>query len=400
MTPADPTTETCIGYLSQSRLFVKAPGKAEEEVVSSFAEGLKQRLKSVEDRASFRNGSGAQFMRGGLPTAPLPNIEETFRYEFSCASAGVLPGRFCYAIEAQGVRGLFSYELAEKYERRVLHGPKHLFTAISARAGDEGEDWLVAVAQDHGASVIGLFKPDAGGGVRELTEGDSIDSYPAWEANGRKFVYQTCGIARHPRTGMWMGLGPASIHRIDLESGKMDAVVEDDRFDFLCPSTGQDGCLYFLKRPYEPFQRGSVWRTLQDIVLFPFRLGRAIFGFLNVFSMFFSNKPLQTSGSPQNRAAADPKAIFLHGRLVQVDQAMRDALVDELASVVPGSWELMRRSAEGETKMVAAGVMAYSVGADGSVIYSNGRSVFRLAKDGGKPVKVSDRKFVTTVFTF
>lgn len=390
---------TRIGYLAHGKLFLKAFDGCEQEIASDFAAKLKERLQSVEDRASFRNsGSGAQFMRGGMPGAQMPGVADTFRCEFTSAASGVSNGHVCYALDAQDVRGLFVYDIGAGYERRVYHGPKFLFTGISARRGDLSEEWLVSVAQDNGASVIGLFKPDVGGGVRELTEGDSIDSYPAWMPEGKRFVYQTCGIARHPQTGQWMGLGPASIHMIDLEKGKMEVLLEDDRFDFLCPSPAGEGSLYYLKRPYEPFHRTSPIKTLQDVVLFPFRLARAIFAFLNVFSMFFSNKPLQTAGTPPNHAAPDPKAIFLHGRLVQVDKAMHDATVDDLTSFVPGNWELVRQERDGSSKTVTSGVVAYTVLRDGTVVYSNGRGVFRLKEGDSKPERLSDRKMVISIF--
>lgn len=387
-----------IAYISQGRLFLKSEGSREEEIASDFVRNLKKRLQSVEDRASFRSGgSGAQFMRGGMPAAQVPTVEDTFTSEFSCAAKGT-EGQVCYAIDARDVRGLFIYDLAEKYERRVLHGPKHRFTSISVRPGGDGQEWLVAAAQDEGVSRIGLFTPDAGGGVRELTEGDSIDSYPAWEpGQTRRFVYQSCGVARDHRSGFWQGLGPASIQQVNMDTGAHDPLLEDDRFDYLCPTYAADGTLYYLKRPYEPFHKTSALDVAKDIVLFPFRLMRAIFSFLNVFSMLFSGKPLQTSGAPK-REGPDPKAVFLHGRWVNMEKAMRQAAVDEATSAVPRNWELMSQSPNGEEKTVLQGVMAFCIGAGGDVYFSNGKGVFVLKGGTGAPVKIHDKGLVTELF--
>lgn len=388
-----------LAYISQGRLYLKSPESREEEVISDFVRNLKKRLQSVEDRASFRSGgSGAQFMRGGMAAPESPSVEDTFVSEFSCAAKGEDQNHLCYAVDARDVRGLFLYDIQEKYERRLLHGPKHRFTSISVRKGDGGAEWLVAAAQDHGASRIGLFTPDAGGGVRELTEGDSLDSYPAWEpGSARRFVYQSCGIARDPRSGDWRGLGPASIQSVDLDSGSHDPVVEDDRFDYLCPTYAPDGSLYYLKRPYEPFHQPSFFAMARDVVLFPFRLLRAIFSFLNVFSMFFSGKPLQTAGAAPRRDGPDPKAVFLHGRWVNMEKAMRDATVDEMTSAIPKNWELMRRDANGNETVVQQGVMAFAVGGAGEVFYSNGRGVWMVSPASGTPAKISDRKMVTSL---
>ncbi|MCX6852447.1 MAG: hypothetical protein NTY98_26450 [Verrucomicrobia bacterium] len=388
-----------IGYISNGRLYLKPPGGREEEIVSEFSNNLKKRLQSVQDRQGFRGGgSGAGFMRGGLPTAEPASVEDTFRSEFSCA--GSQDGNVCYAIDANEVRALFEYNPGEKYERRLLHGPKHRFSSISTRRNEESPEWLLTAAQDHGVSRICLFKPEAGGGgLMELTEGDSLDTFPVWEpGNARSLVYQTCGIARHAQTHEWAGLGPATLHRLNLDSGDMETVAEDVRYDFLCPSFSPEGTLYYLRRPYEPFHTPSFWNILKDIVLFPFRLVRAIFGFLNVFSMLFSGKPLQTAGRPPQPQAADPKAVFLHGRWVNMEKAMKNAAQNELSHFVPRNWQLMRHVPDGEAQVVCEGVMAYAVGANETVYFSNGAGVF-VQKDGSsKPEKVSDRKLVTSIF--
>ncbi len=387
-----------IGYISNGRLYLKPRDGGEVEIVSEFASQLKKRLQSVQDRQSFRGGgSGASFLRGGLPSAEGVSVEDSFHSEFSCA--GSQGEAICYAIDADGVRALFEYQPEEKYERRLLHGPRHRFTSISTRRSEEGPEWLLAAAQDHGVSRVCLFKPEAGGGLVELTEGDSLDTFPVWEpGEQRALVYQTCGIGRHARTSEWAGLGPAALHRLNLDTGAMETVAEDERFDFLCPSFSPEGVLYYLRRPYEPFHTPSFWGILKDIVLFPFRLVRAVFGFLNVFSMLFTGKPLQTAGKPPQPQAADPKAVFLHGRWVSMEKAMRKAAQEELSNLVPRNWQLMRHVPGEDAKVVCEGVMAYAVGAGGTVFFSNGSGVFRQQEGGAKPEKVSTRKLVTSLF--
>jgi hypothetical protein len=386
-----------LGCIASGKLYLKNDSGSETEIGSDFVRDLKRRLESIEDRASFREGgSGAQFMRGNMPAAS--RVADTFHAEFSCGAFSEDKDNICYAVDAADVRGLFIYEPGEKYERRVFHGPKHRFTSISVRGTGEDTEWLVGAAQDHGASCIGLFRPEQGGGIRELTEGDSLDSYPVWvPGSERRFTYQTCGLARN-RDGEWLGLGPASLQRVDLGTGSMESVVEDDRFDFLCPAYAPDGTLYYLKRPYEPMHRASIKDVALDALLFPFRLVRAVLAFLNVFSVMFSGKPLQTAGAPPRRGGHDPKAVFLYGRWVNMEKQMREAAQDELASVVPKNWELVRMAPDGAAKTIASAVIAFAVARDGTLYFSNGRGIFRMPGEGGKPVKVSDRKLVTALF--
>lgn len=388
-----------ICFIANGRLYRLDPGGGETEMFSDFVRDLKRRLQSVADRSAFRKmGSGASFMLGGLPGAPSAAVEDSFHAEFSSVGAAGDGGTVCYAIDAGDVRGLFVCDLESRYERRVYHGPNYRFGSIAPRkAEDDGEEWLVSAMQDHGISRIGLFRPDKGGGVREVTEGDSLDSYPVWRpGQGSSFVYQTAGIARRPHREEWLGLGPASIESIDLESGEMATVAGDGRFDFLCPAYGPDGSLYFLRRPYEAFRRPSLWRTLSDVVMFPFRLFRAIFAFLNVFSMMFSGKPLKTAGHAPRREGPDPKAVFLHGRWVSLERQMRDSAHEEMASAVPKDWELIRRRPGGGEETVCKGVMAYAVGGEGEIVFSNGRGLFTL-REGGKPERLSSRSLIDHV---
>ncbi|WP_395736374.1 hypothetical protein [Prosthecobacter sp.] len=386
-----------IACISQGKLHLIGSKPAEESVSSDFVRDLKKRLQVIESRASIRNGSGAAFMRGGLPMQDGPSVEDTFTSEFSCVSGSSQSGEICYGIDAGEVRALFIYEIADRYERRVYHGPNHRFAAISTRQTSEGPEWLVAMARDHGGSRIGLIKPQSGGGIQELTEGDSLDSYPAWAPSAEdSFVYQTSGIGRHHSSNAWEGLGPASIQKVNMQTGEMQSVAEDDRFDFLCPSYGPDGVLYYLKRPYEPFHRPSFWQFLLDIVLYPFRLVRAFLAFLNVFSMFFSGKPLQTAGLPPRRDGPDPKSVFLHGRWINMEKKMRQAAADELKDFLPKNWELIARSPDGE-KVICNSVMAYTIASDGSIYYSNGKAVFAKAGPDSPVKKISDLKLVTSL---
>ena len=73
--------------------------------------------------------------------------------------------------------------------------------------------------------------------ILDVYKRQSLDTFPVWEpGNARSLVYQTCGIARHAHTHEWAGLGPATLHRLNLDSGDMETVAEDGRYDYLCPS--------------------------------------------------------------------------------------------------------------------------------------------------------------------
>jgi hypothetical protein len=52
------------------------------------------------------------------------------------------------------------------------------------------------------------------------------------------------------------------------------------------------------------------------------------------------------------------------------------AKADDAADLVPNSWQLVRRAANGAEEVIAKGVLAYDLAPDGSLVYSNGNAIF------------------------
>lgn len=380
-------------YLSDGRLFLIQPDGRQQEIHSTFVKDLQQRLQSIKDRREWKaNGSGAQFARGGLPAGAAYEVD-SFRPRFSAGCTAVENDTIYYAIDAGDVHGIFQYDLSEQRELRLTHGPDRRFSWLAAHP--DGQQLAVAIHHPDGTGSIGIMQPSRSGGVREITEGDSVDSYPSWDPRDeRTLVYQSSGVAR--RNGEWAGLGPASIQKLNLDSGEMEPLLEDPKVDYLCPSYGADGMLYFIQRPYEAVARSKPFDTIKDIFLFPFRLVRALFAFMNVFSLFFSGKPLKSAGGPK-RQGPDPKSVFLYGRWLQLQQPTAPSEVDESFSSVPSSWVLKRwmpGTAVSQAEVVATGVMAYTVSTDGSVIYSTGDAVHQWKKSSS-PQRLNKLPVVT-----
>jgi hypothetical protein len=56
----------------------------------------------------------------------------------------------------------------------------------------------------------------------------------------------------------------------------------------------------------------------------------------------------------------------------------------EAPSLVPRSWQLVRREVTGHTRVLARGVLTFDVAGDGSVVYSNGTAIDRLTPAGSR----------------
>jgi hypothetical protein len=221
-----------------------------------------------------------------------------------------------------------------------------------------------------------------------LTEGDSFDTAPRWQpGTERHIVYQSAGVGRN-RDGQFLAFGPFTIQQLDTEAGEITTLVEEAGKDCLAPHFAADGSLYYIRRPYVERELPSLWGSIKNLLLFPFRLAHAIYNFLNFFSTIFSGRKLSTGGGAKAREM-DMKQMMIWGNLVRSQR--QGEVEDESADLVPKSWELLRRAATGETRSLANGVLAYDVGVDGTVVYTNGNAVFLLHPDGRKEHVLNER---------
>ena len=81
---------------------------------------------------------------------------------------------------------------------------------------------------------------------------------------------------------------------------------------------------------------------------------------------------------------------YLLGVVHAFDRTLTAAALQESADLVPKSWELCRRSPDGQTKVLAGGVLAYDVSEKGGVVFTNGNAIFQLDAEGRKQQLVSE----------
>jgi hypothetical protein len=175
----------------------------------------------------------------------------------------------------------------------------------------------------------------------------------------------------------------------DTKKGSVTSVLENPRIDYLHPRVGTDGSLFYIRRPYESHHYGA-HNLVFDTLLFPFRLLRALFHYLNFFSLMYSRKPLTTASGPA--AQADLKDILLKGRRVNAEAALkRGARLNGVRSLVPKSWQLIRRNPQGEERVLASHVASFDLALDGRVIFTNGYGVFEIGDDGQPAVLLKDK---------
>jgi hypothetical protein len=357
-----------VAYIANGKLFYKAAGGVIKELHSPYIQEIDDRMARSKERNSWKKGTSFEVgaygnMRSFAADGPQIRVT-TARFD--------QPNVILYFLQDEGIGGLFSYDLKSGVETRILHR-QHL--ALSDICLDVASRKIVCSSESKdGACNIATMTSD-GNGLRELTGGDTIDCAPSWsDSEQATILYQSSGIARD-QEGYIAAHGNISIQKLDTRTGTIEAVMEDPRFDYLQPRLCPKGNLHFIRRPYEASKYGAE-NVVLDTLFFPFRLLRALFHYLNFFSLMYSRKPLTgATGGPAVKA--DIKDIILKGRRIDAEKALRsESTVGGIPSLVPKSWQLVHRTVQGAETILATNVVSYDITADGQIIYSNGRGVF------------------------
>ena len=378
---AAPRSERRVAYLTNGQLFCRETGGELRQVHSAYAQEVMDRQERSRERQSWKQGTSFGIAAGGS----MRNFEAGDVPLLMTSAAFEKNGDLLYFLKDVSIGGLFRREAATGNEQRVLLKQNLHLSDLSP--SPDGA-WVAACArQTAGVANIVMVKND-GSGLRELTGGDSVDCAPAWIPGvPNRLLFQSSGLARDAE-GYIVAQGPASIQKLDLESGKVSPILDDPNYDHLKPRVAPTGELLFIRRPYEA-PRYGYGSMLADTLLFPFRLLRAAFHYLNFFSLTYSRKPLTSANGPMVKA--DVKNLLLQGRRVDAEKAMRSARpVQGVPSLVPDSWELVSRDQQGRDRVLATNVASYDIGHEGAVIYSNGQGIFVLGQDGAPHLVLKD----------
>lgn len=372
-----------IAFLSDGKLFVKEPKGEARRIESEFAREVINRALQRNNKNQWKlAGEEENFAQRNMLWGVRAEDPTLMRINIVTVTPGGKENELLYALDTQTVGGLFTYDIAEEKEKRIFHR-EGLFIRDLDKHPTHEDLVICSQRQKNGTASIALCER---AGVQAITEGDCIDEAPSWIPNNKKqVVYQSAGLARN-QSGAYIGQGPSAVQKLDLETGEMTTLLEDSGFDFLSPHLTAGGDLYYIRRPYEPGGRVNYppTRILLDGLLFPFRLVRAIAHYLNFFSMIYSKKPLITATGTK-MDGLDMKSVFLRGRMINAEEMLKDAArSDEPPSLVPETWQLVKKSVAGVEEVLVKGALAYDLDTEGQIVYSNGMAVYELLEGGGR----------------
>lgn len=377
-----------LAFVARGKLFYADAGEAPREVHSPYVQATMDRLERARERHAWKEGTafGISAMGRARQAAGSEVVLQASSVQFAPN------GRLVYFLRDRAMGGLFEQDLANGNERRLLHRQNLLLDDL--RLSADGQQLLCCQQNGNGSASIVCMTVE-GDDYRELTGGDTVDTAPCWvPGTTDQLVFQSAGIARGPE-GHMLALGPASIQLLNTSTGALSTIFESSSSDFLQPRVDPDGNLLFIRRPYEG-QRYGPSAALTDTLLFPFRILRTLFHYLNFVSLMYSRKPLSSATGPQ--AEADLKDILVKGRRIDAESALRSGRrVQGVPSLVPANWELVWRNRAGQERVLAQHVASFDLTADGNVLYSNGYGVFRLPREGAPQVVLRDRLIAEVV---
>jgi hypothetical protein len=321
-----------VAFLSGGRLHVKEGDEPPRAFDSRFG-------RSVRDRA-VRSAQKDAWKAARTPRDPM-----VLRIAITGVSRSAQPGVLLYALDTDEIVGLFSLDPATGDERRLFHSNDRRLRSPSGRPGVD--EVVCSVLGEAGTANLALMSAD-GSDLLEITEGESLDLAPSWTPGRRQIAYQTAGLGRD-REGRVAGMSPFSAQLLDLDTGEIAPLLEDARFDFLGPRVGRDGAVYAIRRPHRHGSGRSPWRAAADAALLPLRLVSAVLGVR------------AEKAEPQPRRTGDEAPV-----------------------PAPSSWKLVRRRPGAEVEELAAGVLGFDLGDDGSIVLTDGSDIDHLTPDGAR----------------
>lgn len=368
-----------IAYLKKGKLHLKLHHAPARILSSEFGQATKERMYQIEKRNVFRNkGPMANFLPPQMVKAMEEREEPETPVNFTSMCSGN-DGQLFYALSIGNVSGVFVLDRDLMKERRLFHGSEYFIEHLSVHPKNE---IIACVTRNkNGTANIATMSID-GSRPRDITEGDSLDIAPRWTPNKNKaLVFQSAGLSRDNQ-GYIVEKSPFRIETLDFETQEIETLVTDSQSDLLSPQISSDGTLYYIRRPYRRFgDQYNVLTILKDIVLIPFRLAYAIFQWLNFFTMRFTGKPLQTGGNPQ---ILDREKMNAWGEEIDVRKAIKKNRFGDAdaPSLVPRSWQLIKKNHNNETQVIAEGVLSFDLSDDGSIIYTNGSAIYQVDTNG------------------
>lgn len=334
----------------------------------------RETIRSIQQKKEWKtSGSGAIFMgvNAEMIDADLLPVQIT--------GLDICGDELVYGVNLEGVGSVYhrSFDPTDDSEGLVRASNELVFGSFQCK-----EDQL-AISMGANINSLHIGVMDIKGHYNEYTDGDTIEENPSWAAKKNGIYFSTAGYARN-HNGVIAATGPRSVAYLNLDNSSMSEIASDEAYDYLHPQEDKNGVLYYIRQPYGG-EKPEDGITFKDILLFPVRIIKGIFGFLNFFTTIFGGESLK-SGAAANGVKfkqRSEKDMIIEGNIINAEKLdkINEASGDKMSGIMPMSRVLIKRLADGSEEIIKKGVLDYTL-YEKDIIFSNGRHIFRICPDG------------------
>lgn len=365
-------------YTSENKIFsYDETERSLTEIPCGRIAKYRETVRSIQQRKEWKTtGMGANFM--GMATADMIDPDEL---PVQITGLGVHGDELLYGVNLEGVGSIYhrSSDPSDDCEGLVRASNEFLFGSFDVKDGK------LAVSMGSGR-FLHIAVMDINGHYDEYTDGDTIEENPCWAAKKNGIYFSAAGYARN-QNGVIAATSPRTVAYLDLDKKSMSEIVSDENYDYLHVRQDKNGDLYYIRQPYggEKPQSGI---TFKDVIMFPYRLVKGLFGFLNFFTTIFGGESLKSGGASNGTKykQRSEKDMIIEGNVINAEKLdkINEANGDKHGGIMPASRVLIRRTADGSEEIIKKGVLDYALDKNGNVIVSNGRHLLRIDMDGNE----------------
>ncbi|ELW89029.1 MULTISPECIES: hypothetical protein [Acinetobacter] len=371
-------------YLSNQNLYL-LDGNKSITVPCQAIDQYKKNLVEIQQRKEWKTkGTGAQFT-GNFSQDDQVDLNHIFPTDVVLTS----DHKMIYTACLQEGTSINVKSLNDLQETEGLILRKNDFV-VQDMAYDEAKKRLALSVNSNGYERHICILPLDANRTQYLTEGDCQDSNPCFDPQDTmQLYYDSCGLAYGEHR---IAYSPKEIYHLDMGTGELQTVASDPKFDFFKPKMDSLGNLYFIKRPYSrDGSHHSPVTTIKDIIFAPFKIIRAIVGWLDFFTQRYTGESLKTT-SGNNPAKSQQKSeeeLFVEGNLIKAQQNLErnQKSGEKYPGMIPKSWELVKMSPTGEMTTLKRGVMSFAL-KDDTIFYSNGKYLIELDADQNEHLRI------------
>ncbi len=341
----------------------------------------REAMQEIRRQHQWKNsGTGALFMGN------LSGLAEDQEPAVRIGGMALVDGLLYYTAFLGGVGGLYTKDpLNPDAPEGVIVHRQGMNTAGLCWNGASFATTLLEGRERH----LGFFTLPRGE-LTVVTQGETVEAGPSWSRDCQQVWFSSAGWGREAPGGEPV-LGPRAICRLDANTMELTEVYAQPGRDCISPQEGEDGSLWFLRRPRREEQEGN---TLADIAAAPGKVVRAMGGWLDLFTRRYAGESLRSGGG---KAKQKPERdLIIEGNLINAQRALEEnqSQGEAYPGIIPRSWELVRLAPGGENpEVVQKGVLAYAL-APGGYVFSNGRHILRTTGTG-KPELLAEEGMVT-----